>query len=118
MRRVSAPAVLLTDDGGHNTKTGTHDAFSGRMDSGCGGLSGSGRMRLTALPVVRATGRAYPWAEAKGQDLSSTSILALRPEESKGQNDMPQLPNRMPSIWEDPQGPAAVSVLPMLQDVL
>jgi hypothetical protein len=27
---------------------------------------------------------------------------------------LPQLPNRMPEIWEDPKGPATVSLLPML----
>lgn len=28
-------------------------------------------------------------------------ILAQRPEESKGQNDVPQLPHRMPKVWKD-----------------
>ena len=99
MRRVEAPAVLSTDDGGKNTKAGIHDAFSGRVDSGRGGLVISERVHLTALPIVEATGRAYPLAEAKGQDLASMFILALRPEESKGQNDLPQLPHEMPKVW-------------------
>jgi hypothetical protein len=59
---------------------------------------------LTALPIVEATGRAYPWAEAKGQDLRSVSIVALRPEEIKGQNDLPQLPIQMSEVRERPEG--------------
>jgi hypothetical protein len=37
-------------------------------------------------------------------------ILAHEPEESKGQNDLPQLQDRMPKVWKDPQGPATVSL--------
>jgi len=118
VRRVEALAVPSTDDRGNYTKAGTLDAFSGRLDSGRGGLALSGRLNLIALPVAVTIGRAYPLAQAKGQDLSSTSILALRPEESKGQNDTPQLPKRMPPIWKDPQGPTSVSVLPVLQNLL
>ena len=117
VRRVIAPAVLSTDDGGQNTKARTHDAFSGRMDSGRGGLFVSGRVHLTALPIVEATGRAYPLAEAKGLDLLSVSILALRPEESKSQNDLPQLPHEMPEIWKRPQRQSALPLLQVLQDL-
>ncbi len=52
MKRVLAPAVLSTDDGGRNTKAQTQLAFSGRLDLGRGGLAISGRMNLTALPVA------------------------------------------------------------------
>lgn len=117
MRRVEAPAVPSTDDGGNYMKARTLDAFSGLGDSGRGGLALSGRLHLAALPMALTTGRAYPRAEAKGQDLSSASILALRPGESKGQSDLPQLQDSMPAIWKDSQGPAAVSVLPVPQDV-
>ena len=117
VRRVAAPAVLSTDGGGHNIKAQTHDAYQGRMDSGCGGLVVSGRVHLTALPIVEATGRAYPLAEAKGQDSSSISILALTPEESKSQNDLPQLPHEVPEVWERPQRESALPLLPVLQDL-
>jgi hypothetical protein len=42
-------------------------------------------------------------------------IFALGSEESKGENDVPQLPDRMQKVWENSQRPAAVSPLPMLQ---
>jgi hypothetical protein len=38
---------------------------------------------------------AYPRAEAKGQSCNTAVILAHRSEESKGQNDVPQLQNRV-----------------------
>lgn len=44
-------------------------------------------------------------------------ILAQQSEESKGQNDVPQLQDRMPKIWEDRQRPATVSLLPVPQDL-
>jgi hypothetical protein len=44
-------------------------------------------------------------------------IFALGTEESKGENDLPQLPNRMQEIWEDAEGSATVSLLSMLQNV-
>jgi hypothetical protein len=104
VRRVEAPAVLSTDDGGQNTKAQIHSACIGRVDLGRGGLAVTERVHLTALPIVEATGRAYPLAEAKGQDLASMSILALRPEESKSQNDLPQLPHEMSEVWKRSQG--------------
>lgn len=116
MRTVLAPAVLSTDDGGRNTKAQTHEAFSGLVDSGRGGFAISGRMSLTALPVASTTGRAYPRTEAKGQDLSSMFILALRSEESKGQNDVPQLPDSMQEIRERSQGLPALLLRPVLKD--
>jgi hypothetical protein len=116
VRRTEAPADPFTVCGGNYTKAQTHDA-SGLVDSGRGGLALTGRLHLTALPMALTIGRAYPRAEAKGQDLSSTSIVALWPGESKGQSDLPQLHDQLSSIWKDPQGPAAVSVLPVPQDV-
>ncbi len=117
MRRVLAPVVLLTDDGGENTKARTHDAFSGHLESSRGGHSNFGRLTSTALPIVGPTGRANPWAEAKGQGCDTTVILAYWPEESKGQNDVPQLQDRLPQVWKDSQGPTALPLLPMPQDV-
>jgi hypothetical protein len=117
MRRVEAPADPLTASRGNYAKAQTHDALSGRVDSGRGGLANSGRLHLTALPMAGTIGRAYPWAEAKGQDLSSTSILAHGPKKGKGQSDVPQLPNRMQAIWKDAEGPAAVSVLPVPENL-
>jgi hypothetical protein len=46
-----------------------------------------------------------------------TVIFALVLEESKGENDLPQLPNRMQETWKDPQGSATVSLLSLLQDL-
>jgi uncharacterized protein (DUF2237 family) len=46
-----------------------------------------------------------------------TVIFALAPEESKGENDVPQLPDRMQKACKDSQGPATVSLLPMLQNL-
>ncbi len=69
VRRVEAPADLPAVSGGNYTKAQTHDAFSGLVDSGRGGLAISGRLHLNALPVAGTIGRAYPRAEAKGQDL-------------------------------------------------
>jgi hypothetical protein len=99
VRRVKAPAVLSTDDGGHNTKARTHDAFSGRVDSGRGGLVVSGRVHLTALPVVEATGRAHPQGVSQKDEVSGPSVIfALRFGESKGENDLPQLQEQMPEV--------------------
>jgi hypothetical protein len=42
---------------------------------------------------------AYPRAEAKGQVCDTAVILAHRPEESKGQNDVPQLQSRVMRGW-------------------
>jgi hypothetical protein len=44
-------------------------------------------------------------------------IFALGSEESKEENDVPQLPDRMQKVWEDSQRPATVSLLPMLQNL-
>jgi hypothetical protein len=44
-------------------------------------------------------------------------ILALGSEESKGENDVPQLPDRMQKVRKDSQRPATLSLLPMLQNV-
>jgi hypothetical protein len=105
VRRVVAPAVLSTDDGGQNTKARTHDAFSGRVDSGRGGLFVSGRVHLTALPIVDATGRAHPQGRSRKDGVSTPAVIfALCLEGSKGENDLPQLPHKMPRIWERPQG--------------
>ena len=119
MRRVAAPAVLSADDGGQNMKAGTHGALSGRVDPGRGGLFVSERVRLTALPVASTIGRAHPQEVSPKDGVATpTVIFALCLEESKGENDVPQLPDRKPKIWKDPQGPATLSLLPVLQDIL
>jgi hypothetical protein len=61
----------------------------------------------------------YPWGTSSGRSrkdgVSRPSVIfALGPGESKGENDLPQLPDRMPEIWEDSEGSATVSLLPML----
>jgi len=61
----------------------------------------------------------YPWGTSlrrsqKDGVSTRTVIFAHAPEESKGENDLPQLPNRMPEIWGDPEGPPTVSLLSML----
>jgi len=53
-------------------------------------------------------------AKAKEQGCDTAAILAQEPEEIKGQNDLPQLPVRMPEIRKDSQWPARVSLLSML----
>lgn len=55
---------------------------------------------------------------SQGQGFELAVILALRPEESKGQNDVPQLPYRMPKIRKDTYGPTEIPLLPVLQDLL
>jgi hypothetical protein len=65
-----------------------------------------------------AADAAYPRAEAKEQGCHTAVILAQSPEESKGQNDLSQLPDRMSKIWENSQRPATLPLLPVLQDVL
>lgn len=113
VRRFVAPGVLSTDVGGRNTKAQTHDAFSGLVDSGRGGLLNSGRLHLTALPVAETTGRAYPRAEAREQGFDTSVILAHWPEESKGQNDLPQLPKSVQEIREGSKGASALPLLPV-----
>jgi hypothetical protein len=54
---------------------------------------------------------------SQGQGCEPAAILALRPEESKGQNDVPQLPERVQEIWENAEGSATISVLPMSQNL-
>jgi hypothetical protein len=46
-----------------------------------------------------------------------TVIFALAPEESKGENDLVQLSDRMSEIWENSQRATALSLLPVLQNV-
>jgi hypothetical protein len=46
-----------------------------------------------------------------------TVIFALAPEQSKGENDVPQLPDRMQKVREDSQRPATVSLFPVLQNL-
>ena len=105
MRRVLAPAVLSTDDGGQNTKARIHYALPGRMDSGRGGHSNFDALTSTALPIVDATGRANPQGRGRKDGVSTpTVIFALCLEESKGENDVPQLQNQMPEVWTRPQG--------------
>jgi hypothetical protein len=99
MRRVLAPAVLSTDDGGQNTKAQIHYALAGRMDSGRGGLFVSGRVHLTALPVASTIGRAHPQGRSRKDGVSTPAVIfALCLEESKGENDLPQLPHAMPEV--------------------
>jgi hypothetical protein len=105
MRRVLAPAVLSTDDGGQNTKAQIHNACLGRVDSGRGGLFASGRVHLTALPVASTIGRAHPQGVSQKDEVSRPSVIfALRFGESKGENDLPKLPHELPEIWKRPQG--------------
>jgi hypothetical protein len=73
---------------------------------------------LTPRCQLIAGNGAYPRTEAKGQGCHTAVILAQVTEESKGQNDVPQLPYRMPQVWKNSQSPAAISLLPMLQDLL
>jgi hypothetical protein len=61
---------------------------------------------------------ACPRAEAKEQGCDTTVILAPKPEESKGQNHMPQLSFKVLSFRERPQGKPAIPLLPVLQEVL
>lgn len=51
IRREIAHIFLPAERVGDNTKAQTHDAFSGRLDSGCGGLSDSGCI-VAGLPVA------------------------------------------------------------------
>ena len=44
-------------------------------------------------------------------------IFALGTEESKGENDVPQLPDRMQEIRKDSQGATALSWLSVLQNI-
>ena len=46
-----------------------------------------------------ASNGACPRAEAKEQGCDTAVILAHAPEESKGQNDVPQLQNGVQAIW-------------------
>ena len=99
MRREKACSFQLTEAVGDNTKAQTHDAFSGRLDSGRGGLFVSGSMVLTALPVVSATGKAKSArGVSRNADHQSHYRLALR--ERQGRNDVPQLPDSMQEVWE------------------
>ena len=119
MRRVEAPAVLSTDDGGRNTKAQPHDAFSGRMDSDRGGLVVSGRVHLTALPVAGNYRQGHPQGVSRKDEVSRPAVIfALRFGESKEENDLPQLPHTMPEVWERPEGKSALPLLPVLQDLL
>ncbi len=65
------------------------------------------------------SGANHPWGTSSGRSQKDgvstpTVIFALAPEESKGENDLPQLPNRMQEIWKDSQRSAAISLLSML----
>jgi hypothetical protein len=99
MRRAKAPAVPSTDSRGDNTKAQTHDAFSGRLDSGRGGLFVSGSIVVAALPVASTTGRAKSArGVSRNADHQSHYRLALR--ERQDRNDVPQLPDSMQEVWE------------------
>ena len=74
--------------------------------------------QLTPRRQLVAGNGAYPRAEAKGQGCYTAVILAHRPGESKGQNDVPQLQDRMQEIRKDPQRPATVSLFRVSQDLL
>ncbi|MGI0080082.1 MAG: hypothetical protein ACRECH_10705 [Nitrososphaerales archaeon] len=73
--------------------------------------------QITAPPIALTTGRACPRAEAKEQGCDTVVILAHTPEESKGQNDVPQLHDRVPQVWEDTQRSATLPLLPVPKDV-
>ena len=69
------------------------------------------------------SGANHPWGTSSGRSQKDgvsrpAVILAHRPEESKGQNDVPQLQGRMPEIWKDPERSATVPLLPVPQDLL
>src|SRR5437016_14114545 len=69
------------------------------------------------------SGSNHPWGTSSGRSQKDgvsrpAVILAHRLEESKGQNDVPQLQERMPEIWKDPERSATVPLLPMPQDLL
>jgi len=92
MRRVVAHSFQPAELVGDNTKAQPQDACLGRLESSRGGQSKSVTVELTALPVVDAIGRAHPWADPKDEVVTPIVILDLLPEESKGQNDVSQLP--------------------------
>ena len=104
MLRVLASSNLLTVGRGENTKALPHDSLTGLVESGRGGLIAvSGRAQLTALPIVDATGRAHPQGVSLKDEVSGPVVIfALRFEESKGENDLPQLQNQMPEVWKGP----------------
>ena len=64
----------------------------------------------------------YLWGTSSGRshkDGVSTPavILAQRPEESKGQNDVPQLSNGVQEVRERSEGLPALPLPPVLQDI-
>jgi len=107
-------------------------SFQDKMQSDCfGGLTEGSRLGILGArsrgfnsPQVRkfnalAVAVNYQQGSSSGRsrkDGVSTPavIFALAPEESKGENDLPQLPDRMQEIWKDPEEPATVSLLSML----
>jgi hypothetical protein len=101
MRREEAHGFLLTEAVGDNTKAQTHDAFSGRLDSGRGGLYVSGSNVVTALPVALTTGKAKS-ARGVSRNADHQSHYRLASRERQGRNDMPQLPDSMQKVWERP----------------
>jgi hypothetical protein len=75
----------------------------------------------TKLKVLPANGwnrlRGMSSGMSRRQGWKPAVILAQRPEESKGQNDVPQLQDRMPQIRKNSQRPTALSLLPVLQNL-
>jgi hypothetical protein len=89
------------------------------MDTGRGGqLALSGRVQLIARPVASTIGRAHPQGWSRKDGVSRPTVI-FTPclEESKGENDLPQLQNQMSEVRKRPQGQSAIPLLLMLQDL-
>jgi hypothetical protein len=101
MRRVIAPAVPLTGDGGHNMKALPQDAFTGHLELSRGGHLHSGRPTSTALPIAANYRQGSSSGRSQKDGVSTPAvIMAQSLKKGKSQNDLPQLPEPMEEIRE------------------
>jgi hypothetical protein len=74
--------------------------------------------RIYARRQLVADNGPYPRADAKGQGCHTAVILAHTPEESKGQNDVPQPPLDVRISLQRRHSPSSVEHLPWVLQVL
>ena len=102
----------------HHARLGSSTGESTRLLTALCGIVPRPSRHISAPPIAGNYRQGSSSGRSRKDGVSRPAvILAHWPEESKSQNDLPQLPDRMPQVWKDPQGPATVPLLSVPEDI-